>query len=137
MMIGELRRRLSRQVEDPWSIEHEFEPEFRGDSELLGGAAVLLAAQKPTGTRETNDLGMKEHYKAIVGTAIERGGWYQGQAISVAWLRMILAGLESRPFPPEDIWEGERTDVGGMLLGDLPSYKDLFHTERSQVSKYG
>ena len=136
-MIGGLRRRLSRQVEDPWSTEHEFGPEFRSDSELLGGPAVLLATQKLAGTGVTNDVGMKEHYKAIVGTAIERGGWYQGQAMSVAWLRMILAGLESRPFPPEDIWEGERTDVGGMLLGDLPSYKDLFHTERSQVSKYG
>ena len=57
--------------------------------------------------------------------------------MSVAWLRMILAGLESRPFPPEAMWDEERTEFVGLLHSDVPSFEDLFPTERSQASRYG
>ncbi len=129
-MIGGLRRRLSGNVEHVWSTDQELKPEVSIDPEFHSGAAVLLTTAKPTSEGETNDVRMKEYYKAVLGTAIERGGWYQGQIMPLAWLRMTLAGLESRPLPPEALWEEQAaaTDEPGRAM---PSHADLFPEEWS------
>lgn len=132
-MIGLLRRKKS--TEDLWSTDLELEPETAGTSELSSGAAVLLSTRMLVGERQTNDINVKEHYRAVLESAIERGGWYQGQMISVAWLRMTLAGLDLRPFPPEAMWEEERSGVPAGPYGDMPSYEDLFPTEKSLAAR--
>lgn len=134
-MIGGLRRMLSGDVEYVWSTDQELKPEISGSPEFHDGAAVLLTMPKPTGVGGTNDVSMKEYYKAVLGIAIENGGWYQGQTMSVAWLRMTLAGLESRPFPPEAMWGEERGPVTDEPGRALPSYADLFPEERSPASR--
>ena len=134
-MIGGLRRVFSGDVGHIWGIDQELKSEVSGNSEYRGGAAVVLTTPKPTDVEETNDVSMKEYYKAVLEVAIESGGWYQGQAISVAWLRMTLAGLESRPFPPEAMWTDERALATGEPGRTLPSYADLFPEEKGLASR--
>ncbi|MDG6918167.1 MAG: hypothetical protein JRN62_01810 [Nitrososphaerota archaeon] len=129
-MIGGLRRRFSGNVEHIWSINQELEPEVSVDLGSHSGTAVLFTTTKPASERETNDVSMKEYYKAVLGTAIERGGWYQGQTMSLAWLRMTLAGLESKPLPPEALWE-EQASATCDSSRAMPSYEDLFPEEKS------
>ena len=134
-MIDGLRRMLSGDVGYVWGIDQELKPEVSGNSEYHDGAPVVLTTPKPTDMGETNDVNMKKYCKTLLEAAIESGGWYRGQAISVAWLRMTLAGLESRPFPPEAMWGEERAPATGEPGRALPSYADLFPEEKGLASR--
>ncbi len=136
-MIGGLRRRLSRDVGYSWSTDQELKPEVAGGLEIHDGGAPLLPAPEPIAGGETNDVSMKDYYKGVVATAIERGGSCRGQMMSVNWLRMILAGLESRPYPPDALWEVEQTAVTAGPGDAVPPYADLFPLARSQSHRYG
>ena len=124
-MMESLRRRLSRPTgKDPWATDLSLEPEISEVSELRLDNAVLLAATKPQSRPGSNDVDLKDYYRRLIYAAIQHGGEYQGQQISVPWLRMTLAGLEMRPMPPEMMWEGEQE-----LAADMPGYEELFPSE--------
>lgn len=129
-MIGGLRRRFGSSNSDPWDANKEFEPEVDGVSEFPTDTAVLLAATRVTYEGASNNVDMKDYYRKLVQTAIEKGGTYNGQKMSVPWLRMILAGLEMRPIPPEAMWEGDETASPARTRPNEPAYEDLFPSER-------
>lgn len=126
-MIDGLRRRFSKSAEDTWNADLELQPEVEATSELPTGTAVLLAAQSLATESPSNDVDLKDYYKSLVQTAIQQGGKYHGRQMSVPWLRMILAGLESKPIPPEMMWQGEEpAGPGEFDLPKIPSYEDVF-----------
>jgi len=129
-MIDEIRRRFGRSADkDPWDANQELEPEEGEASPLHIDTAVLLAGTQPETV--SNDLNTLDYYKNLVRTAIENGGRYADHQISIPWLRMILAGLEQKRIDPEMMWEGvDGGTPNGGLLPAIPSYNDLFPSER-------
>jgi hypothetical protein len=125
-MIDELRRRLTESIDrDPWDADQELQPENEETSELPTDKAVLPASAKMTTQPTSNEVNLQDYYRGLIITAIEQGGSYRGQQMSVPWLRMTLAGLESRPIEPEAIWEGAAKSAPDQLA-EIPSYDDLF-----------
>jgi hypothetical protein len=121
-MMESLRRRLSRQTgRDSWATDLSLEPETSEVSELHLDDAAILSTAKVQSRPGSNDVDLKDYYRGLIYAAIQHGGEYQGQQISVPWLRMTLAGLEMRPMPPEMMWEGEQD-----LAADMPGYEELF-----------
>ncbi|MDE1852405.1 MAG: hypothetical protein KGI38_01525 [Thaumarchaeota archaeon] len=126
-MIDGLRRRFSKSVEDAWNADLDLQPEVEATTELPTDTTVLLAAQSFAPESRSNDVDMKDYYKSLVQTAIQQGGKYRGRQMSVPWLRMILAGLESKPIPAEMMWQGEEpAEPGESNLPRTPSYEDVF-----------
>lgn len=128
-MIGAIRRRLTRSVEeDVWDTDRVLNPNAGESSALHAGApGVHPAAQAALGCFP-GDQSLTDYYTDIVRTAIENGGRYQDHLIPVPWLRMILAGLESRRVDPDLLWY-EADGEGHHPHPDLPSYDDLFAPE--------
>ena len=123
--MDSLRRRLLKTtMSDTWATDLALEPEISEVSELHLADTVLLAEVHPH--PQSNDVDLKEYYRGVVAAAISQGGNYQGQRISIPWLRMTLAGLEMRPMPPEMMWEEEMEGANS----DLPGYDELFPQER-------
>ena len=128
-MIDGIRRRLSKPAsKDPWDADQELQPEEVA-SELPTDAAVFLAARSVSPGYSPEDGDSNAYYRGIVRTAIENGGRYGDHKIPIPWLRMILAGLESRYIDPETMWyEVEEGPVA--QIPEIPSYEDLFPSER-------
>lgn len=122
-MMDSLRRRLSKPgARDRWDVDAHLQDSHEV-SELPAENTVLLAkAFHPV----SNDVDAKEYYRNIIRAAIQHGGVYQGQEISIPWLRMTLAGLEMRPIPPEEMWEGVQT----VDISEPPAFADLFPEEK-------
>lgn len=135
-MIEGLRRRFAKSVDrDPWDANQELEPELETDEdevpELSADAATIFASTLAASPAPTNDVDSVEYYKDLVRTAIENGGKYGDHQIPIPWLRMILAGLEWKRIDPEMMWYGvEAGGQGGESLPEIPSYGDLFPSDR-------
>lgn len=136
-MIGNIRRKFTGLASvDLWDVNQELQPELDQVPES-GYLAVDPALGVATGYGPAA-AGMKDYCLNVVQTAITKQGWYGGMRISVPWLRMTLAGLESRHVPAEMMWEGaqepgpdERRNPG------VPSYDSVFESERALVQKLG
>jgi hypothetical protein len=125
-VMDSIRRKFSKSApKDPWATDLSLEPEAEDVSELPGENTVLLTKVQPHPL--SNDVDMSEYYKGLIWTAINHGGEYNGQQISIPWLRMTLAGLENRPIPPEMMWEG----VEDGATPDMPGFGRLFPVEGS------
>lgn len=136
-MIGGIRRRFSETMNtDLWDVNQRLQPDQESTSGV-GRASVVPR----TGTGVSFgpvEASMKDYYKTIVQTAIEHEGWYGGMYMSIPWLRMTLAGLESRAFVPEMMWEGvEEQRLGERRVTGTPSYDAIFEAERALVQKLG
>lgn len=131
-MISGIRRRFVNSVEgDPWDANLELRPEAEERTELPAGTAVILAATKAAPGFYPGDEDPADYYRSVVKTALENGGSYGGHRIALPWLRMILAGLESRLVDPDMMWyEAEGDEPEGMILPEIPAYGDIFPTER-------
>lgn len=127
-MIDGIRRRFRRPADqDTWDADLELSPEVEGSNELPTDTAVLLAATYAKGEYTPNNSSTPDYCKVLIQAAIQNGGRHGDHAIPVPWLRMILAGLESKRIEPEMMWYGfEAGDGGGQPQPDLPSYEDLF-----------
>ncbi len=136
-MIDGIRRRLEKSAgKDPWDADQEFEPEeVDAPSVLSTDTAVLFAAAQAETV--SNDLNPLDYYKNLVRTAIENGGRYAGHQISIPWLRMTLAGLELKRVDPEMLWEGVDGGAPDDGLPAIPSYNDLFPSDRDAPSGPG
>ncbi len=129
-MIDGLKRKFVKSIDkDPWDADQEFAPEVEEASELPTDSAVLLAATEAIDTSGSNEIDTAEYYKGLVRTAIENGGKYHGHQIPIPWLRMILAGLESRHVDPEMMWYDAGAAALDSPLPKTPSYEELFPSE--------
>ena len=122
-MMDSLRRRLQKPgARDRWDVDVPFQDSHEVSELPAENTMLLTKAFHPV----SNDVDAKEYYRNIIRTAIRHGGVYQGQEISIPWLRMTLAGLEMRPMPPEEMWEGvQRVDIS-----ESPASADLFSEEK-------
>lgn len=129
-MIGAIRRRFENPVErDPWATDLEFAPEAEESTELATDATAFLATRTAAPGFYPGDSDPADYYRGVVKTALANGGMYGDHRIPIPWLRMILAGLESRPMDPNTMWyEIDAGETG--VLADIPSYADLFPSER-------
>lgn len=131
-MIDGIRRRFAKSVDrDVWDADQELEPELEESSELPTDTAVLLAATRVTGEFSPSGSDSADYYKRLVKTAIENGGKHGDHQIPLPWLRMILAGFESKHIEPETMWYGmDESSPGDAPLPEIPAYTDLFPPER-------
>jgi hypothetical protein len=123
-MIEGLRRRFSGPADsETWDPDQQLNPisndapdfGFPSDTRQADGG---LAAYSPS----TGD-----YYRELVSTAIVNGGRFGRHQIPVPWLRMILAGFESKRVEVEMMWSGFETDAAsGDGLSESPSYNALF-----------
>ncbi len=137
-MIDGIRRRLTKSTDsDPWDADQELNLDFSQEveveeaSELPTDAAVLVAAQDSVELGATNDVDPSDFYKNLIGAAIQNGGKFGDHQISIPWLRMVLAGLDSRRIESESMWYGyEPGSSPTEPLPETPSYDDLFPSDR-------
>jgi len=132
-MIDRIRRRFAKSIGmDPTKAAQEKYPYSGESDELQKDAAVHITAASPPGEYAPENANSPDYYKSLVRTAIKNGGKYGDQHISVPWLRMILAGLESKPMDPEMMWSD--VEAGDKTTGPpsgIPSYADLFPSGRN------
>ncbi len=122
--------------EEKWDANMEFKPDPTETAEISTDTAVLVAATHATGEYTPSDSNTPDYYKTLVSTAIENGGKYGEHQISIPWLRMILAGLEFRQVEPESMWYGVEAGAAGTEpLPEIPSYEDLFPSDRDRPSQ--
>jgi hypothetical protein len=134
-MIGAIRRRFANPTEgDIWDADQELRPEPES-SELHTDAAVLLAAAQTAPGYFPGDESLTDYYKGIMMTAIEHKGRYGDHWIPVPWLRMILAGLESRHIDPDLLWYEVDSDSAVTSHPEVPSYEDLFPSEGNPAAR--
>jgi hypothetical protein len=75
----------------------------------------------------SNEISSLDYYRGLVRSALENGGEYAGHQIPIPWLRMILAGLESRLTDPTSMWEGmDEQDPSEALASRIPPFDVLF-----------
>lgn len=131
-MIDGIRRRLGRSTAgDHWSTDEKLKPASNEITELPGGKEVLVGATEASGHYSPDNLGTPDYYKSQVQTAIENGGRLGSNIISIPWLRMILAGLESKQIEPEMMWYGIASgETRGGKIPEIPTYEDLFQSSR-------
>ena len=131
-MIYGIRRRLRKtDAGDPWGADEGPKPEMGDNSEEPGDTAALEAANQTSGRYAPDDPSAPDYYESLVQTAIENGGRHGYHNISIPWLRMILAGLESRQIEPETMWYGmEAGETRGEPITEIPPYEDLFQSSR-------
>ena len=129
-MIDGIRRRFTKSVaKDPWDANLELQPEEAAQALPINAAVLLAARQVPPGF-SPGDGDSTGYYRNVVKTAIEHGGKYGDHQIPVPWLKMILAGLESRPIDPEMIWYQVGPENPVYPLPEIPPYEALFASER-------
>jgi len=127
-MIDGIRRKLGKTAaNDLWDSDHELEPEIEEEAGLATDAAVSVVLAYPSGRYSPDNASTPDYYKSLVQTAIGNGGKHGDHRISVPWLRMILAGLESKRIEPRMMWEGvEPGETEGEAPRGIPTYEDLF-----------
>jgi len=144
-MIDGIRRRFGRSIDkNHWNADEEPRPGLEDGTELPPDTAVLVAATDAAeatgavGEYSPADENTPDYYKSLVATAIENGGKHGDHQISIPWLRMILAGLEYKRIEPDMMWYGvEAASAGEVPLPEIPSYSDLFLTERDVLTGLG
>ena len=131
-MIDGIRRRLGKEaVGDLWGADEELKPEMEESTLLPGDAAVFVPATQATGQYAPDNPDTRDYYKSLVRTAIENGGRHGDHSIPIPWLRMILAGLESKKIEPETVWYGiEGGEARTESMPEIPPYEDLFQSGR-------
>lgn len=135
-MIGVIRRRFASTIEeDAWDVNKELAQGAGESSELHTDAAVLLAAAQAVPGYFPGDESLTDYYKGIVRTAIDNRGRYGDHWIPVPWLRMILAGLESRHVDPDLLWYEADSDITVNPGGEVPSYEKLFPQENDLAAR--
>lgn len=132
VLIRGLKRRLGKPVEEDWSADMEFQPDAVETPQSSTDLTTHFASPRISQETPSNEVNMTDYYKAMIQTAINQGGTYRGQLISVPWLRMILAGLEMRPISPEMMWQGEESESTG-----ISSYEDFFQPQPVLASGSG
>lgn len=132
-MISGIRRRFVNSVDgDPWDANLELRPEETPN--LSAETAVILSAKNAPPGFYPGDGDPADYYRGVVKTALENGGRYGDHRIALPWLRMILAGLESRPVDPDMMWYEIDVDEQGGVLPEIPPYKDVFPTDRDVIT---
>ena len=135
-MIGAIRRKFANSLEEGvWDADQELRQEVGESSELQTDTAVLHAAAQTAPGHFRGDESLVDYYKGIVRTAIENRGRYGGHWIPVPWLRMILAGLESRHVDPDLLWYEADIESAGIPSAEVPSYEELFPAESDQLAR--
>ena len=131
-MIDGIRRRLGKaDAGGQWDANAGLNPEMRARAELPGDTAVLESANQASGRYSPDDHNAPDYYRSLVQTAIDNGGRHGYHSISIPWLRMILAGLESKQIEPEMMWYGiEAGETKREPLPEIPRYEDLFQPSR-------
>lgn len=137
-MIDGIRRKLGRPISsDPWDADLALQ-EAPQEREVTIDTSVLLTDKPQMGEFAPDDENTHDFFKTLVATAIENGGRVGGHQISVAWLRMIQAGLEMRPIEPEMMWTGVETDrLSRYHAPGTSSYDDLFPDEKRAPGQLG
>ena len=136
-MIYGIRRRLRKtSTSDSRDPDQELEPETAENAILpVDGEANSVLAYA-SGLYVPGRTSTPDYYRTLVRTAIENGGRHGDHSISVPWLRMILAGLESKRIEPKMIWYGMETGgIEGDSTGDIPSYEDIFHPREDETGR--
>jgi hypothetical protein len=134
-MIGMIRRRLKPADSDSWDANQPLGTEVEPQTELRTDTAVLLAAAQAAPGYSPGSGNLTDYYKGIMKTAIQNKGRYRDHWIPVPWLRMILAGLESRWVDPDMMWYEADFDAAGDSLSEVPEYNDLFPSERDALAR--
>jgi len=131
-MIDGIRRRLGKTTAgESWDSDKELKPEIEEDTGLSTDVAVSTVLTYPSGRYAPDNASTPDYYKSIVQTAIENGGRHGNHSISIPWLRMILAGLESKRIERETFWYGiEAGETEGEAISGIPSFEDLFQSSR-------
>jgi hypothetical protein len=131
-MIDGIRRRLGKAAAgDPWGADEELEPEIEGVAEPPGDIAVLVTTTQETGQYAPDNPSAPDYYESLVRNAIKNGGRHGDHSISIPWLRMILAGLESKQIEPEMMWYGvEADETRREPISETSPYEDLFKSGR-------
>jgi hypothetical protein len=128
-MINGIRRRLGNA--SAADLDLGLKPEIDVNAEPSRERKVLQAAATASGHYIPDDPGTPDYYKNLVRTAIENGGRHGYHSISIPWLRMILAGLESKQIEPEMMWYGiEAGEIRREQTPAVPSYENLFQSGR-------
>lgn len=135
-MIGAIRRRFANATEqDAWDTDQELNPEVREPSEFPTDAAVVLVAPRTVPGYFPGDESLTDYYKGIVRTAIENRGRYGDHWIPVPWLRMILAGLESKYVDPDLLWYEADAETLTSPRTEIPPYGDLFPSDGDPAAR--
>lgn len=123
-MIGDIRRKLRQTDASSWDVNLALQAEESVISERFDAALVLNRPPKEYPFRNPT---AREYYTNLVRSAIAGGGWYGNTQISIPWLRMTLAGLESKRFDPEMMWNGMEEDAPPQPnVSETLSYEALF-----------
>lgn len=127
-MIEGIRRMVSSSGGgDPWDADRELEPEVKVDFEFPVENTIMVSPIRKVHSFSPKTLGEVEFQKKLVQSALEHGGRFDSYAISISWLRMIMAGLEGRPIEPEEAWRDvEAPDPDDFLQNLESSYQKLF-----------
>lgn len=135
-MIDGIRRRFAGPSERRlWDVDQKLNAEAEEVSELPAGDVVVFATARPSSGSCPAKEDSTDYYRAVVQAALENGGRYHGQQIPVPWLRMILAGLESRPIGPEVMWYEVEADTPENVLFRVPSHVSLFPSDRTAAAE--
>jgi hypothetical protein len=134
-MIGMIRRRLKAADSDSWDANQALGPEAEPQTELRTDTAVLLAAARAAPGYSPGSGTLTDYYKGIVNTAIQNKGRYGDHWIPVPWLRMILAGLESRQIDPGTMWYEADFEGPADSPSEAPAYKELFPSETDELAR--
>jgi len=131
-MIDGIRRKLGKTATgEPWGADKGLKPEIEDNADPLGDTAVSEAVTQASGQYAPDDSSTPDYYESLVRTAIKNGGRHGYHSMSIPWLRMILAGLESKQVEPETMWYGiEASEITRETIPEIPSYEDLFKSSR-------
>jgi len=131
-MMDGIRRRLGKTAAgDSWSVDEGLKPEIENNAKLSGETEVSDAPIQASGQYAPDDPSTPDYYKSLVRTAIKNGGRHGDHTIPIPWLRMILAGLESKQIKPETMWYGiEAGEIGREPMPEIPPYEDFFQSSR-------
>lgn len=132
-MISGLKRRLRPAEEQSWDADQALGPEAEEGPDPVMEDAVLETSDPVPGF-SPDDGDPVEYYKGIVKTAIENGGRYREHQIPVPWLRMILAGLESRNIDLDKMWFETDWDASSLAPAEVPPYREVFPTEEDRFA---
>jgi len=129
-MIDGIRRRLGKTATNgSWASDQQLNPEIEEDAGVQKDTTVSVVLAHAPGRYAPDNGSTPDHYKSLVQTAIENGGRLGDHSISVPWLRMILAGLESKQIELRTMWYGiepGETERGSVV--ETTSYEHLFRS---------